>query len=127
VVLLLTDGENTSSPDPLEIAQLAAEAGVRIYPVGIGSLEGAILEIDGFRILSQLNETTLQEIANLTNGAYYYAEDSESLQEIYRNVDLQLAVRGERVEVTAIFAGLGLLFFVVGGILSLLWFGRMPL
>ena len=37
VILLLTDGENLSSPDPLEIAQVAAEAGVRIYTVGIGS------------------------------------------------------------------------------------------
>jgi Ca-activated chloride channel family protein len=124
---LLTDGENTSSPDPLEIAQLAAEAGVRIYPVGIGSLEGAILETDGFRVLSQLDETTLQEIASLTNGIYYRAEDSESLQEIYRHVDLQLTVRGEKTEVTSLFAGLGLLFLLAGGVWSLLLFGRMPL
>jgi Ca-activated chloride channel family protein len=127
VVLLLTDGENTASADPLEIAQLAAEAGVRIYPVGIGSPEGAILQIDGYSILSQLDERTLQEIANLTNGAYYVADDNESLQEIYRNVDLQLRIRGEKMEVTAIFAGLGLLFFLAGGMLSLFWFGRMTL
>jgi len=127
VVLLLTDGENTASADPLGIAQLAAEAGVRIYPVGIGSPEGAILQIDGYSILSQLDERALQEIAGLTNGAYYVADDNESLQEIYRNVDLQLTIRGEKMEVTAIFAGLGLLFFLAGGTLSLFWFGRMPL
>ena len=127
VVLLLTDGENTASTDPLEIAQLAAEAGVRIYPVGIGSPEGAVLQIDGFNILSQLNETTLQEIASLTNGSYYLADDEKSLQEIYEKVDLQLTIRGEKMEVTAIFAGFSLLLFLVGGILSLLWFGRMPL
>jgi hypothetical protein len=55
------------------------------------------------------------------------ADDNESLQEIYRNVDLQLRIRGEKMEVTAIFAGLGLLFFLAGGMLSLFWFGRMPL
>jgi len=126
VVLLLTDGENTESPDPLEIAQLAAEAGVRIYPVGIGSPEGAILHIEGFNILTQLNETALQEIASLTNGSYYHAEDEETLREIYENVDLQLTIRGEKMEVTAIFAGISLLFFVIGGALSLLWFGRLP-
>jgi Ca-activated chloride channel family protein len=127
VVMLLTDGENTESPDPLEIAQLAAEAGVRIYPVGIGSPEGAILEIEGFNILTQLNETILQEIASLTNGSYYHADDEESLREIYENVDLQLRTRGEKVEVTAILAGLSTLFFLIGGAFSLVWFGRMPL
>jgi Ca-activated chloride channel homolog len=126
VVLLLTDGENTQSPDPLEIAQLAAEAGVRIYPVGIGSAEGTILQIEGFNVLTQLNETSLQEIASLTNGSYYHAEDEETLREIYENVDLQLTISGEEMEVTAIFAGLSLLFLLIGGALSLLWFGRVP-
>ncbi len=127
VVLLLTDGEHTSRGDPLQIAQLAAEAGVRIYPVGIGSPEGVVLETEGFSILTQLNEKSLQEIASLTNGSYYYAEDEEALQEIYENVKLQLTTSGEKIEVTAIFAGLSLLFLLVGGTLSLLWFGRMPL
>lgn len=126
VVLLLTDGENTSTPDPLEIAQLAADAGVRIYPVGIGSEEGAVLDLEGFNILTQLNETTLQEIASLTNGSYYRAEDEETLQEVYSTVDLQLTTRGEKMEVTAIFAGLSLMFFLIGGAFSLIWFGRMP-
>lgn len=127
VILLLTDGENTSSPNPLEIAQLAAEAGVRIYPVGIGSTEGAVLEIEGFNIVTALNETTLQEIASLTNGTYYHAEDEETLQEIYENVDLHLTINGEKMEVTAILAGLSTLFFLLGGALSMLWYGRMPL
>ena len=85
VILLLTDGENTERPEPLEIAQLAAEAGVRIYPIGIGSQEGTVLQIDGFNILTQLDETTLQEIANLTNGSYYHANDEASLVEIYQD------------------------------------------
>jgi Ca-activated chloride channel family protein len=127
MVLLLTDGENTAARDPLQIAQLAAESGVRIYPVGIGSPEGIVLQIDGFNVLSRLDEKILKEIAGLTNGAYYHAADSESLHEIYRNVDLQLTVRGEKMEVTALFAGLGLLIFLAGGVLSLLWFGRVPL
>jgi Ca-activated chloride channel family protein len=126
-VLLLTDGENTEPPDPLEIAQLAAEAGVRIYTIGIGSPQGSVIEIEGFNILTQLNETTLQEIASMTNGAYYRAEDEQTLQEIYENVDLKLTISGEKMEVTAVLAGIGLLFFLTGGIFSLLWFGRIPL
>ncbi len=126
VIVLLTDGENTDSLDPLEIAQLAAEAGVRIYPVGIGSSDGTILEIEGFNVLTRLNEPTLQDIANLTNGFYFQAKDEESLQEIYENIDLQLTVAGEKMEITAILAGAGLLFLLAGGALSLLWFGRVP-
>ncbi len=126
VVVLLTDGENTGPPDPLEVAQAAAEAGVRIYPIGLGSPEGAVVEIDGFKILTQLNETTLQKIAGLTNGAYYKAEDEESLQEIYETIDLRLTVREEPVEVTSIVAGISMLLFLSGGALSLFWFGRIP-
>lgn len=127
VILLLTDGENTSSPDPLQVAQLAADAGVRIYPVGIGSPEGTVIQVEGFNVLTQLNETGLQEIASLTNGTYFHAQDEEALVEVYDNIDLQLTTRGEKTEVTAILAGFGLLFFLIGGALSLLWFARMPL
>ena len=126
VIVLLSDGENTAPPDPLEIAQLAAEAGVRIFPVGIGSPEGTVLQIDGFNILTQLNETLLQEIASLTNGFYYSAEDEESLQEIYETIDLQLAVRAEKMEITSIVAGINVLLLLIGGALSLFWFGRVP-
>jgi Ca-activated chloride channel family protein len=126
VIVLLTDGENTGNPDPLAVAQLAAEAGVRVYPVGIGSAEGTIVEVEGFQILTQLNEAALQEIANLTNGAYFYAEDTEALQEIYQDIDLQLTIRGEQMEVTSIFAGIGLLLLLIGGVLSMLWLGRIP-
>jgi len=126
VILLLTDGEDTGGQDPLEIAQVAAEAGVRIYPIGIGTAEGTVLELDGFNILTQLNEPILQEIASLTNGQYYRAEDEEALQEIYQNVDLQLTIEGEKSEVTAIVSGLSLLFLLIGGGLSLIWFGRAP-
>jgi Ca-activated chloride channel family protein len=126
VVVLLTDGENTGPPDPLEIAQVAAEAGVRIYPIGIGSPEGAIVEVDGFNILTQLNEPALQEIASLTNGLYFYAEDEESLHEIYEDIDLQLTIDGEKMEVTSIVAGLSSLLLLIGGALSMLWFGRVP-
>ncbi|UCC54223.1 MAG: VWA domain-containing protein [Anaerolineaceae bacterium] len=126
VVLLLTDGENTGSPEPLDIAQVAAEAGVRVYPVGIGSPEGSVIEIDGFNILTQLDENALQEIAGVTNGRYYYAADEDSLQEVYENIDLQLTVSGEKMEITSILAGIALPFLLAAGALSLLWFGRAP-
>jgi Ca-activated chloride channel family protein len=126
VVLLLTDGENTESPDPLELAQVAADAGARIYSIGLGSPEGAVLELDGFRVQTRLDETILRQIADTTNGAYYRAEDEASLKEIYRDVDLQMTIRGEAMEITSVFAGAGLLVLLVAGGLALAWYGRMP-
>jgi Ca-activated chloride channel family protein len=126
VIVLLTDGENTASPEPLEVAQLAADAGVRIYPVGIGTSEGAVLEIDGFNIVTQLNEPGLQAIASLTNGFYYHAQDEKSLREIYQDIDLQMTIKGEEMEITSIIACFGALFFLIGAGLSMLWFGRVP-
>ncbi len=126
VIILLSDGENTSQPDPLTIAQVAAEAGVRIYPIGIGSPAGSVLEIEGYNVLSQLDEGVLEQIAGLTNGAYFRVEDAVELQEVYNNIDLQLKVRGEKMEATSLFAVIGLALFMVAGVVSLSWFGRVP-
>ncbi len=126
VIVLLSDGENTEFPEPLAIAQIAAEAGVRIYTVGIGSPEGALIEVDGFSIVTQLNEAALREIASLTNGTYYFAKDEEELHDIYENIDLQFTIRGEQMEITAILAGISLVFMLISGVLSMLWFGRVP-
>lgn len=126
VVLLLTDGENTAPPDPLTIAQAAAEAQIRIYPIGIGSQEGAVIDVEGFNILTQLNEGALEEIAALTNGTYYHAADADQLREIYETIDLQLTVRGEEMEITALLAIAAFLLALTGGVLSMLWFGRVP-
>lgn len=126
VIVLLSDGENTGPPEPLDIAQIAAQANVRIYTIGIGSSEGAVIEVDGFSIVTQLDEQPLQEIADLTNGSYFHAADAATLQQIYDDIDLQLTVRGEQMEVTALFAGVSLLLLLSGGLLSLLWFGRVP-
>ena len=126
VVVLLSDGENTAPPDPLAVAQLAADARVRIFPVGIGSPEGTVVEIDGFKILSQLQETRLRQIASLANGRYYQATDEESLWEIYKTIDLQMTVSAEKMEITSIVAGVSVLLFSIGGALTLVWFGRAP-
>ncbi len=126
VVLLFTDGENTAAPDPIVIAQIASEAGVRIFPIGIGSPQGTVLQVDGFSVLSSLDEGFLKEIASLTNGSYYHASDEESMLEVYKQVDLGLSIRGEKMEVTAVFAGLGLVFLLTAGALSFVWFGRIP-
>jgi Ca-activated chloride channel family protein len=125
-IILLTDGENTGPPDPLDVAQSAADRGVRIYTVGIGSAAGTTLQVNGFTVHTQLDEATLQQIALLTEGAYYNARSQEDLRAIYDNLDLQLVVRPEETEITALFAGFGLLVLLIGATCSFLWFSRVP-
>ncbi|MCS7059531.1 MAG: VWA domain-containing protein [Anaerolineae bacterium] len=126
VIVLLTDGENTAPPNPLEAAQIAAEQGVRIYTVGIGSPEGAILNIEGFSIRTQLDEATLRQIAQLTGGAYFNATDEEQLRAVYQTINPQLVTRTQNMEITSLVAGAGLLILLIGGALSMVWLGRLP-
>jgi len=125
-IVLLTDGENNQSPDPVAAADLAADFGVRIYTVGIGSAEGATITVEGFTVHSQLNEPLLQYIAATTGGVYYNAEDEDQLGRIYDDLEPKLSIKKEEMEVTSLFTGISALLFLVGGAISLLWFGRVP-
>ncbi len=125
-IILLSDGENNQRPDPLEAAEAARDAGVRIYTVGIGSAAGTTIEVEGFKVHSQLDEPMLREISDITGGAYYAAENPEELRAIYDGIDTRLVIRSEEMEVTSLFAGAGALVLLVGSITSLLWLGRMP-
>jgi|HigsolmetaAR202D_1030399.scaffolds.fasta_scaffold00176_32 Mg-chelatase subunit ChlD len=125
-IVMFTDGENTGDPDPIEVATFASEQGVRVYPVGVGTLSGIDLEVEGFIVHTQLDDAMLQQIAEITAGSYFHAEDRDRLQDIYDAVSLQLTVKPEKTEVTAVFAGIGVFFLVIGALLSLMWFNRVP-
>jgi Ca-activated chloride channel family protein len=124
-IVLLSDGENTSGPDADAVAQLASTAGVHIFPIGIGSTQGTVLKIDGFSVATALDEQSLQQIASVTNGKYFNATDSATLSQIYRTIDLQSVTEPKLTEVTAVFAAASTLLLLIGGVLSMLWFGRL--
>jgi Ca-activated chloride channel family protein len=126
VIVLLTDGENTADPDPLEAVQAAKHMGVRVHTVGIGTAAGTTLEVEGFMVHTQLDEAALREIATLTDGTYHAAADQEDLATMYDDVGSRLVVRSEPFELTPLLAGLGFGLLLVGGLTSLRWFGRMP-
>ena len=126
VIVLLSDGENNESPDPLAAAQQAAARGVRIFTVGIGSPAGTTLDLGGFRVHTQLDAAMLQQIAQITGGSYYSATNAPSLRSVYEQLDTQLVVRPELLELTAVFAGIGLLLLMAGTLASLGLQGRLP-
>jgi Ca-activated chloride channel family protein len=126
VIVLLTDGENNENPDPIQAAQAAADRGIRIYTVGIGSAAGADLDLNGFQVHSTLDAASLKQISDITGGTYYEATDTASLHSIYDNLDTTLVLRTEQIELTALFAAAGLALLLAGGVLSLVWLGRLP-
>ena len=95
VIILITDGENHED-DALAVAARAAEAGIRIYTIGIGTPEGAPIRIggdfirdeQGEMVVSKLDEQTLSAIAEMTGGLYVRAsKQSIGLEEIVRSID----------------------------------------
>ena len=126
VVVLLSDGENNQQPDPVAAADLAADLGVRVYTVGIGTAQGVDLEVEGFTVHTQLDEGMLSSISTITGGQYYNATNEQDLFRIYNDLEPKLSVKREDMEITSLFAGLAMLVFLIGGALSMLWFGRVP-
>lgn len=94
-IILITDGENHDD-DAVAVAKRAAEQGIRIYTIGIGTPEGAPIEIDGEfirdeqgeMVVSKLNEEMLAQIADLTGGTYVRATKQDiGLDEIVRSIN----------------------------------------
>ena len=123
--MLLSDGENTSTPDPLEVARLASVAGVKIYPIGIGSPDGAVIKIGGFSVATALDEQELTKIATTTGGTYFAAQDASSLAKVYDGIDLRVTTDPKKTEITALLSGLSIGLLLVSAALSLVWFGRL--
>jgi Ca-activated chloride channel family protein len=124
-VILLTDGENRTGPDPVEVAQVSSTAGVRLYPIGLGSAQGTVLEIDGFQVATALDEPLLRQIASTTDGEYFAAADERALTRVYTSIPLSFTVEPRRMEVTALFSLGAALLLLLGVGLSFVWFDRV--
>ena len=124
-IVLLSDGENTTRPDPLKIAEVASTAGVRVHTIGLGTEQGAVVQVDGFSVATALDADLLTRIANVTDGTYHQAADADALTGIYKSIDLEFKRVSKPREVSAIFAAAGGLLLALGAALSIVWFGRV--
>ena len=99
VLILLTDGMNTAGKvEPVQAAQLAAQTNVKVYTIGVGADEMIVRDFFGSRRVNpsaELDEETLQEIADLTGGKYFRARDPEELEKIYQLIDKLEPVKQE--------------------------------
>ncbi|HEU4345748.1 MAG TPA: VWA domain-containing protein [Candidatus Binatia bacterium] len=124
-IILLTDGQRTTGPDSLEAARMAADRGVRVFTVGIGTRSGETIGFDGWSMRVRLDEETLKAIAKMTHGEYFYAGTATDLKKVYESLNARLVLEKKDMEVSALFSAVAAVTALVSALLSLLWFNRI--
>ncbi|HEX5738373.1 MAG TPA: VWA domain-containing protein [Hydrogenophaga sp.] len=124
-VILLTDGQRTTGVETAEAAKMAADRGVRVYTVGVGTVDGEIIGFEGWSMRVRLDEESLKEVATATQGEYFYAGTAENLRQVYESLSTRLTVEKKETEIAGLLALLASLLVMVSAGLSLLWFNRV--
>ncbi|HMA10123.1 MAG TPA: VWA domain-containing protein, partial [Ramlibacter sp.] len=124
-IIMLTDGQRTTGVDPMEAAKMAADRGIRVYTVGIGTVDGETIGFEGWSMRVRLDEETLKAIANKTNADYFYAGTAQDLSKVYQALSSRLTVEKKETEVSALFALAAAALALLSAGLSILWFNRI--
>lgn len=124
-IIMLTDGQRTTGVDPLEAAKMAADRGIRVYTVGIGTVDGETIGFEGWSMRVRLDEETLKAIANKTSAEYFYAGTATDLKKVYETLSSRLTVEKKETEISALFALAAAALALLSAGLSLLWFNRI--
>jgi Ca-activated chloride channel family protein len=124
-IVLLTDGQRTTGPDSLEAAKMAADRGVRVFTVGVGTPAGEVIGFEGWSFRARLDEDTLKAIADRTRGEYFHAGTATDLKKIYEGLNARLVFEKQHTEITALFAAAAAVLALCSALLSLLWFNRI--
>jgi Ca-activated chloride channel family protein len=127
-ILLTSDGASNYGSDPLAAARQAAQQHVPIYTVTVGTQQGTI----PIKRRSQTVDVPvppqpqqLADIARISGGRHYNVSDAGGLSAVYAHLAAQFGHKQVKREITASFAGGGLVLLLVGSVLSLRWFGRL--
>ena len=124
-IILLTDGQTTTGPDPIDVARLAAQRGVRVFTVGVGTPHGQIVTGEGWSMRVKLDEEPLKLIADLTRAEYFFAGTAVDLRKIYESLTSRLVLEKRETEITALFSALAAAAVLLASALSMLWFNRV--
>ena len=124
-IILLTDGQSTTGVDSLDAAKMAADRGIRVYTVGVGTVEGETIGFEGWSMRVKLDEDTLKSIARATQAEYFYAGTAGDLKKVYQTLSARLTVEKKETEISALLALLAAALALVSASLSLLWFNRI--
>ena len=124
-IILLTDGQRTTGVDTMEAAKLAADRGVKVYTVGVGTVDGETIGFEGWSMRVRLDEETLKAVASRTQAEYFYAGTAENLKKVYETLSSRLTVVKKETEISALLALAGAVLALLSGALSLAWFNRI--
>ena len=124
-IILLTDGQRTTGVDTLEAAKMAADRGVRIYTVGIGTVNGETIGFEGWSMRVRLDEATLKAVAQKTEADYFYAGTAQDLKKVYETLSSRLTVEKKETEISGLLALIAAIFAISAAALSVLWFNRI--
>jgi Ca-activated chloride channel family protein len=124
-IILLTDGQRTTGVDSLDAAKVAADRGVRVYTVGVGTVDGETIGFEGWSMRVKLDEETLKSIARATQAEYFYAGTASDLKKVYETLSSRLAIEKKETEISALLALVAAAFALLSAGLSLLWFNRI--
>ncbi len=118
-IILISDGQNNSPPNPLDTASQAADRGVRIYTIGIGNDESAS-NYTKISTVVNLDEATLKAIAKETGAQYFNAVNETDLNNIYGNLGTRIVFEARQTELTVFFTGFAIMIMLTAGIISML-------
>jgi Ca-activated chloride channel family protein len=125
-IVLLSDGKTTTGRDPVAVADEAKQAKVPIYTVSLGTEDGVVQGGFGLEIPVPPDAETLAEIARVSGGRSFKAEDEDRLASIYKNLGSQLGTRKQRREATTVFAAGALVLLLGAAVSSVRLAGRLP-
>lgn len=127
-IVLLSDGASDVGSDPITAAEQAATAHIPVYTVELGTAHGTVTEKRGNRTVTvpvPPNPQQLAEIARVSHGQAFTATNAKGLDTVYQRLGAELGHKKVKHEITATFAGGGLALLLLGGVASLVWFGRL--
>lgn len=124
-IILLTDGQRTTGVDTAEAAKMAADRGVRVYTVGVGTVEGEVIGFEGWSMRVRLDEESLKAVARDTKGEYFYAGTAENLKQVYESLSTRLTVEKKETEISGLLALAAAVLVLLSAGLSLFWFNRV--
>lgn len=128
-IVLISDGNSTNGSDPLAVARRARSQHIPVYTIAVGTPHGTIngKHPGGATTTTPVpaEAQQLAQIAQLSGGQAFTAGSARKLKDVYAHLGAQLSHKHVKHEITASFAGGGLVLLLIGSVISLRWFGRL--
>lgn len=127
-IVLLSDGASNVGQNSVAAARQAKAQHIPVYTIALGTSSGTIPIKRGGQVQNvpvPPSPQDLAAIANASGGKAFTAADTSGLKTVYEHLAAQLGHKKAKHEITASFAGGGLVLLLLGGVASLIWFGRL--